>query len=67
MDRVPAILVNAPTSIQGLLEGRLADITPTLLDIMGLAKPDDVSGKSLLIHWEDTSADRLETSGRALA
>ena len=67
MDRVPVILVNAPTNIQGLLEGCLADITPTLLDIMGLARPDEVSGKSLLIYWEDTHTYQLETGGRALA
>lgn len=28
--------------------GRLADIAPTLLDIMGIKKPDEMTGKSLL-------------------
>lgn len=28
--------------------GRLADIAPTLLDIMGMEKPEEMTGKSLL-------------------
>ena len=31
-----------------LKEGRLADLTPTLLDMMGLEKPDEMTGESLL-------------------
>jgi len=67
MDRVPAVLVNAPGTIESLHEGRLADIAPTLLDIMGLARPDNVSGRSLLIHREAVHADHGETGSRALA
>ena len=29
--------------------GRLADIAPTILDIMGLEKPPEMEGKSLII------------------
>jgi len=29
--------------------GRLADVIPTLLEIMGLAKPDEMTGRSLLL------------------
>ncbi len=32
-----------------LKEGRLADLAPTLLDIMGLKKPDEMTGNSLIV------------------
>lgn len=45
---VPFILVNYTDGI-GLKEGgRLADIAPTLLDMMGLEKPEEMTGESLL-------------------
>lgn len=43
---VPAILVSDVSA--GLRDGRLADIAPTLLGFMGLAQPDDMTGRSLL-------------------
>ena len=46
---VPAILVNAPSHITGLTNGRLADIAPTLLPFLGIEQPDAMTGQSLLI------------------
>jgi 2,3-bisphosphoglycerate-independent phosphoglycerate mutase len=43
---VPAILVG--DFGRGLHDGRLADIAPTLLELMGLAQPDEMTGRSLL-------------------
>ncbi len=48
MNKVPAILVNAPADIKSLNDGRLADVAPTLLEILGLPKPAAMTGKSLL-------------------
>jgi len=31
-----------------LKSGKLADLAPTMLDIMGLKKPEEMSGESLL-------------------
>lgn len=45
---VPAILVNAPDHIQTMESGRLADVAPTLLDLMGLAIPQQMTGHSLV-------------------
>ena len=45
---VPAILVNAPAGIDALQDGRLADVAPTLLALMGLPAPAQMTGKSLL-------------------
>ena len=46
---VPAILVNAPKGVKSLADGgKLADVAPTLLDILGIDKPDEMTGKSLL-------------------
>ena len=46
--KVQAALFNAPENIKGLHNGRLADISPTLLDLLGLKQPAAMTGKSLL-------------------
>ena len=47
---VPFILVNADPGV-GLREGGcLADIAPTLIELMGLEQPKEMTGKSLLVH-----------------
>jgi len=49
LSQVPLILVGAPAGeIRTLEPGRLADVAPTLLDLMGLPKPDAMTGRSLL-------------------
>jgi len=45
---VPAILVNAPAGVAALNDGRLADVAPTLLELIGLPRPDAMTGRSLL-------------------
>ena len=45
---VKAVLVNAPKDISGLADGRLCDVAPTLLDLMGLPQPAEMTGHSLL-------------------
>ncbi len=47
---VPFILVNGEPSWKLAEGGRLADIVPTLIDIMGLKKPEEMTGQSLLIR-----------------
>ena len=46
---VPFILVNADPKYKLREGGCLADIAPTLLQIMGLKQPEEMTGKSLLI------------------
>ena len=46
--KVQAVLYNAPTDVKGLKNGRLADISPTLLDLLGIPKPVEMTGTSLL-------------------
>lgn len=45
---VKAVLVGAPDNITGLKDGKLADVAPTLLDLMGLEQPTEMTGHSLL-------------------
>lgn len=42
---VPLILVGKDTKLK---EGRLADLAPTMLDIMGIKKPEEMTGESLI-------------------
>ena len=46
---VPFILVNADPSYKLREGGCLADIAPTLLEIMGLEQPKEMTGKSLIV------------------
>jgi 2,3-bisphosphoglycerate-independent phosphoglycerate mutase len=41
------IVVGGPAGAR-LRDGRLADLAPTLLDLMGIAKPPEMTGESLL-------------------
>jgi len=46
---VPFILFNCGDGVTLAPGGKLADIAPTLLDLMGLPKPPEMTGKSLLV------------------
>ena len=47
---VQAVLVNGPKDVAALNNGKLADISPTLLDLLGIKQPAEMTGKSLLIR-----------------
>ena len=51
LNKVPFVMANAPKNYS--LEkqnGVLGDVAPTVLDAMGLPKPDDMTGTSLLVR-----------------
>ncbi|MEG2377190.1 MAG: 2,3-bisphosphoglycerate-independent phosphoglycerate mutase [Clostridia bacterium] len=45
-NQVPLVIVGAQVCLK---DGRLADIAPTLLDLMGINPPSEMDGKSLII------------------
>ena len=45
---VPVILVNGPAAVKGLRDGRLADVAPTLLELLKLEQPPEMTGVSLV-------------------
>jgi 2,3-bisphosphoglycerate-independent phosphoglycerate mutase len=49
MNLVPAILVNGPARVTRLNDGRLADVAPTLIELLGLERPAEMTGRSLLV------------------
>ena len=48
LNPVPFIVVNPRRAIARLNDGRLCDVAPTLLDLLGLPKPAAMTGKSLI-------------------
>lgn len=46
--KVQAVLYNSAQPIKGLHDGKLADISPTLLELLGIAKPAEMNGNSLI-------------------
>jgi len=45
---VPVILVGGPPDAKLRVDGRLADLAPTLLQLMGLPQPPEMTGRTLL-------------------
>ena len=60
-DPVPALLVNPPRPL-ALRDGRLADVAPTLLELLGLAKPAEMTGSSLLAPPEQARKGERATA-----
>jgi len=48
LNRVPLVLVNGPGGRVRLRDGQLADIAPTILALMSLPQPKEMSGQSLM-------------------
>jgi 2,3-bisphosphoglycerate-independent phosphoglycerate mutase len=48
LNPVPFVVVNPPAAMQRLENGRLSDVAPTLLDILGLPHPAAMTGHSLM-------------------
>ncbi len=46
---VPLVAVAPPAGVSGLRDGRLADVAPTMLALLGLAQPAEMGGRSLLL------------------
>ena len=57
LNPVPFIVVHPPAAVAHVENGRLADVAPTLLDIMGLAKPVAMTGHSLIVADERRAAE----------
>lgn len=45
---VPAILIESEESVGNIRDGRLADVVPTLLDLMDLPQPAEMNGQTLI-------------------
>ncbi|MCL1975183.1 MAG: 2,3-bisphosphoglycerate-independent phosphoglycerate mutase [Firmicutes bacterium] len=48
-NRVPFILVDEDLRQVELREGKLEDVAPTMLHLLGLKQPDEMTGKSLIV------------------
>jgi len=48
LNPVPFVVVNPPATIRRLEDGRLADVAPTLLALLGLSQPAAMTGHSLI-------------------
>ncbi|MFQ8433703.1 2,3-bisphosphoglycerate-independent phosphoglycerate mutase [Amaricoccus sp. W119] len=49
LNPVPVVLVNGPEGAT-LRDGRLSDLAPTLLELMGLPQPAEMTGQSLIVR-----------------
>jgi 2,3-bisphosphoglycerate-independent phosphoglycerate mutase len=57
LNPVPFIIVNPPGAVARVENGRLADVAPTLLDILGLPKPAAMTGHSLIASDQRRAAE----------
>jgi len=56
---VPFVVVNPPRPIQHLADGRLSDVAPTLLDLLGLPQPAVMTGHSLIAAEVENAAAEM--------
>lgn len=56
LNLVPALLIGCESRVHKLADGCLADVAPTLLDIMGMEQPEEMTGQSLLLKVDTRRA-----------
>ena len=56
LNPVPLIFINPPFAIARVAQGRLADVAPTLLELLGLPKPKAMTGRPLIEAAERRAA-----------
>ncbi|MEO5337885.1 MAG: 2,3-bisphosphoglycerate-independent phosphoglycerate mutase [Magnetospirillum sp. WYHS-4] len=56
LNPVPVVLVHGPAWAAGLRNGRLADVAPTLLRLLGLPQPKEMTGRPLIVETGDRQA-----------
>ncbi|NYZ13602.1 2,3-bisphosphoglycerate-independent phosphoglycerate mutase [Azospirillum sp. RWY-5-1] len=56
LNKVPMVLIGGPAGLKRLNDGRLADVAPTLLQLLGLPQPAEMTGASLIGHAADRAA-----------
>ncbi|TNC94714.1 MAG: 2,3-bisphosphoglycerate-independent phosphoglycerate mutase [Stygiobacter sp.] len=56
---VDVVLVNPPAGVVSIADGRLADVAPTLLALLGLKQPPEMTGRSLV----DGGAAEIRAAG----
>ena len=53
---VPVLLMGG--GARTIHEGRLSDLAPTLLDLMGIGQPDEMTGQSLISHNDSLAGEQ---------
>ena len=56
LNPVPFVVANPPVAVRRLEDGRLSDVAPTLLDLLGLPQPAAMTGHSLMTLAEQQRA-----------
>jgi 2,3-bisphosphoglycerate-independent phosphoglycerate mutase len=51
LNRVPVILLGGPAHVR-LRDGALADVAPTILELMRLPAPPEMTGRGLIVHGD---------------
>jgi 2,3-bisphosphoglycerate-independent phosphoglycerate mutase len=64
LNQVPVILVDGPGGVR-LRNGRLADVAPTLVELMGLRQPAEMTGQSLIDRDRVAASREPAFAGRA--
>ncbi|WP_420548546.1 2,3-bisphosphoglycerate-independent phosphoglycerate mutase [Curvivirga sp.] len=57
LNPVPLILVNSFDGVSGLSSGRLADVAPTVLDLLNIDQPAEMTGQSLIQYAQQSAAE----------
>jgi 2,3-bisphosphoglycerate-independent phosphoglycerate mutase len=47
---VPLVLAGERHGVSRLTNGKLADIAPTVLELLGIEQPIEMTGRSLIVH-----------------
>ena len=57
---VPIVLVGYSLGVKRLKDGGLADVAPTILELLGIEQPEEMTGRSLIVRSVATTRKAAE-------